>query len=63
MSRCQYIPPSVLLSGKSSGFSVTSRAAFAFSPSRAALLMPFVTTPPSSDAADTTLPPGHMQKV
>ena len=32
--RGQYIPPSVLLSGKSSVCSVTSRAEFAFSPSR-----------------------------
>ena len=63
ISRCQYIPPSVPGSGKSSGRSVTSRAAFAFSPSRAERLMPFVTTPPGSDAEATTLPPGHIQKV
>ena len=51
------------LSGKSAGFSVTSRAAFAFSPSRAWSDIPFVTTPPGSDAAATTYPPGHIQKV
>ncbi len=35
-------------SGKSAGFSVTSKAAFAFSPSRVGSDMPLVTTPPSS---------------
>ena len=61
--RCQYMPPSGDRSGKSAGFSVTSKAAFAFSPSRAWSDMPFVTTPPSSEAAATTYPPGHMQNV
>ena len=32
-------------------------------PSLSWLLIPFVTTPYFSDAAATTLPPGHMQKV
>ena len=57
------MPPSGDRSGKSTGFSVTSKAAFAFSPSRAWSDMPFVTTPPSSEAAATTYPPGHMQNV
>ena len=41
-------------SGKSFGSSVTKRAALAFSPSRAKLLMPLVTTRPGSEAAPTT---------
>ena len=41
----------------------TSRALLAFSPSRACRLMPLVAVMPSSDAEQTTLPPGHMQKV
>ena len=48
---------------KSSGRSVTSRAALAFSPPRAEKLIPLVTTPPRSEAAAKTCPPGHMQKV
>ena len=63
MLRCQYIPPRVLWSGKSSGRSVTSTAALAFSPSRRELLMPLVHTPPGSEAAANTSPPGHMQNV
>ena len=34
-----------------------------FSPSRARQLMPLVTTPPCSEAAATTWPPGQTQKV
>ena len=48
---------------KSAGETPTSRAALLFTPSRANSLMPFVTTPPASEAAPTTDPPGHMQKV
>ena len=40
---------------------LTSSALFALAPSRAWRLMPFTHTPPSSLAAATTLPPGHMQ--
>ena len=45
------------------GLTETNSALFAFSPSRAKRLMPFVHTPSSSLEAATTVPPGHMQNV
>ena len=42
---------------------VCQKPELALRPSRANSLMPFVTTPPSSLAAATTVPPGHMQKL
>ena len=41
----------------------TTSAALALRSAREYWLMPFVTTPPASDAAATTWPPGHMQKL
>ena len=50
--------------GNLRGESVTSSALFAFSPLRRELLMPFVHTPPGSDAAAMTSPPGaHAEGV
>ena len=40
-----------------------TRALLALGPLRAYSLIPLTTTPPSSEAAGTTVPPGHMQKV
>jgi hypothetical protein len=37
--------------------------AFALRSLREYWLIPLVTTPPGSDAAATTVPPGHMQKL
>ena len=61
--RCSATPASTSSPSRSSGRTSTSRALLAFSPSRAKRLMPFVHTPPSSLAAATTVPPGHMQNV
>ena len=63
MCRWNATPASTSSPGRSSGRTSTRRALFAFSPSRAKRLMPFTTTPPSSLAAATTCPPGHMQNV
>ena len=63
MRRCSSTPARGWSLPKSSGPTPTSSAAFAFDPSRAKRLMPFTTTPPSSLAAHTTSPPGHMQNV
>lgn len=47
--------------GRSSGVTLTSRAAFALRPSRALRLAPLTHRWPCSEEAATTCPPGHMQ--
>lgn len=49
--------------GKSLGSMPTTMPALALRSLREYWLMPLVTTPPGSDAAATTVPPGHMQKL
>ena len=50
--------------GKStSGITGTTIPAFALRSAREYWLIPFVTRCPASDAAATTCPPGHMQKL
>lgn len=49
-------------SPKSSGVTFTRSAPLIFSWFRANSLIPLVTTPPASDAAATTSPPGQTQK-
>ena len=46
----------------SSAVTLTTTALLAMPLSRRYRLMPLVTTRPSSEAAPTTTPPGHMQK-
>ena len=57
------MPASGCGEGKSPAVTFTSSAPLMFSPLRAYSLMPLVTVRPVSDAAATTCPPGHTQKL
>ncbi len=51
----------VIVGGRSSGVTLTRRAAFALRPARALRLAPLTHRWPGSEEAATTCPPGHMQ--
>ena len=55
------MPASVSPSGKSAGVRSTTMPALALRSAREYWLMPLVTSRPGSEAAATTVPPGHMQ--